>query len=45
MAAHIYATTAQEVIDYLTDLHTTFGMSIWVTEFACQVRCIVSLVW
>jgi len=36
MAAHCYATTSQEVIDYLTGLHDTFGMSIWVTEFACQ---------
>jgi len=36
MAAHIYATDSQKVIDYLTDLHTTFGMSIWVTEFACE---------
>ena len=38
MAAHIYATDSQSVIDYLTDLHNTFGMSIWVTEFACHVR-------
>jgi len=36
MAAHSYATSAQETIDYLTDLHNTYGMSIWVTEFACQ---------
>jgi len=36
MAAHIYATDSQKVIDYLTDLHNTFGMSIWVTEFACH---------
>jgi hypothetical protein len=36
MAAHIYATDAQDVITYLTQLHDTFGMSIWVTEFACH---------
>jgi hypothetical protein len=36
MAAHVYETDAQSVIDYLTDLHNTFGMNIWVTEFACQ---------
>lgn len=42
MAAHIYATTPQEVINYLTGLHKMFGMSIWVTEFACQVRCNLS---
>ena len=40
MAAHIYATDSQKVIDYLTDLHNTFGMNIWVTEFACHVRCL-----
>ena len=48
MAAHIYATDAQKAIDYLTKLHDTFGMTIWVTEFACEVRCIsylLPLVW
>jgi hypothetical protein len=36
MAAHIYKTNAQDMIDYLTTLHNTFHMDIWVTEFACQ---------
>jgi len=36
MAAHIYTTDPQKMIDYLTTLHTTFGMNLWVTEFACQ---------
>ena len=43
MAAHIYATDSQTVINYLTDLHNTFGMSIWVTEFACEVRLFCKL--
>ena len=38
MAVHCYATDPQTVINYLTDLHNTFGMTIWVTEFACEVR-------
>lgn len=36
MAAHIYTTDAQDMINYLTTLHTTFNMDIMVTEFACQ---------
>jgi len=36
MAAHIYANDAQKMIDYLTTLHNTFNMPLWVTEFACQ---------
>jgi hypothetical protein len=50
MAAHCYATDPQTVINYLTDLHTTFGMTIWVTEFACEsftggAQCDESQVW
>lgn len=42
MAAHIYTTDAQTLITYLTNLHNEFGLDIWVTEFACQVRCNLS---
>ena len=38
MAAHVYHTDAGSVIDYLTGLHNMFGMTLWVTEWACQVR-------
>ena len=38
MAVHVYALTSEEVIGQLTNLHNMFGMTIWVTEFACQVR-------
>ena len=43
MAAHIYTTDPQDMINYLTKLHNTFNMDIWVTEFACEVRCNLSL--
>jgi len=36
IAVHVYGTSAQDFIDYVTDFHTTFGLYIWVTEFACQ---------
>jgi len=36
MAAHIYATSSEDVINYLTGLHNQFQMPLWVTEFACQ---------
>lgn len=39
MAAHHYSTDPQDMIQYLSGLHDEFGMDIWVTEFACQVRC------
>jgi len=36
LAVHVYGTSAQDFIDYVTDFHQTFGYNIWVTEFACQ---------
>jgi hypothetical protein len=36
LAVHIYGTSSKEFINYIEDMHTTFGMQIWVTEFACQ---------
>jgi len=35
LALHWYGTDAQAFITYVTDFHTTFGLDIWVTEFAC----------
>lgn len=37
MAAHVYATNAQVVIDHLNLIHDNFGKNVWLTEFACQV--------
>ncbi|KDQ64748.1 glycoside hydrolase family 128 protein [Jaapia argillacea MUCL 33604] len=36
LAIHFYGTSAQDLINYITDFHTTFGLPIWVTEFADQ---------
>jgi hypothetical protein len=36
MAIHFYGTDPQEMIKYIQDMHETFGMDIWVTEYACQ---------
>ncbi|KAG5637051.1 hypothetical protein H0H81_005963 [Sphagnurus paluster] len=36
LAIHWYGTKAQDFIDYITDMHNTFGLPIWVTEYACQ---------
>jgi hypothetical protein len=36
IAFHAYTTDAQAVIDFATQLHTTYNMDIWITEFADQ---------
>jgi hypothetical protein len=36
IAFHAYTTDAQSVIDYATQLHDTYGLDIWITEFADQ---------
>ncbi|KAF9469066.1 glycosyl hydrolase catalytic core-domain-containing protein [Collybia nuda] len=36
LALHWYGNSPQEFIKYITDFHNTFGLPIWVTEFACQ---------
>ncbi|KAF9246948.1 glycosyl hydrolase catalytic core-domain-containing protein [Melanogaster broomeanus] len=36
IAFHAYTTDAQSVIDYATQLHNTYNMDIWITEFADQ---------
>ncbi|EKM80218.1 hypothetical protein AGABI1DRAFT_113420 [Agaricus bisporus var. burnettii JB137-S8] len=36
LAVHFYGTDAQDLIDYVEDMHATFGKQVWVTEFACQ---------
>jgi len=35
-AVHYYDVSADGMIKFLEDLHNTFGMDMWVTEFACQ---------
>lgn len=35
---HYYGTSVQEFKNYVTKFHQTFGLPIWVTEFACHVR-------
>jgi len=32
---HWYGSNGQTFIDYVTDVHNTFGINIWVTEWAC----------
>jgi len=32
---HWYGSDGQAFIDYVTDIHTTFGKNIWITEWAC----------
>ncbi|KAF9221863.1 hypothetical protein BS17DRAFT_784085 [Gyrodon lividus] len=34
IAFHAYTTSAQAVIDFATQLHNTYNMDIWITEFA-----------
>ncbi|KAL0569783.1 hypothetical protein V5O48_012175 [Marasmius crinis-equi] len=36
IALHYYGTSADELINYLTDIHNTFQKPIWLTEYACQ---------
>ncbi|KAF4602241.1 hypothetical protein EYR40_005446 [Pleurotus pulmonarius] len=36
VATHFYGTSAQALIQHVTDIHNLFGKDIWVTEFACQ---------
>lgn len=36
VAMHWYGINYQDMINYITDFHTTFNKPIWVTEFACQ---------
>ncbi|KAH7887915.1 glycosyl hydrolase catalytic core-domain-containing protein [Phlebopus sp. FC_14] len=36
LAFHAYTTDAQSIIDYATQLHNTYNLDIWITEFADQ---------
>ncbi|KDQ29173.1 hypothetical protein PLEOSDRAFT_1089032 [Pleurotus ostreatus PC15] len=36
VATHFYGTSAQALIQHVTDIHNLFGKDVWVTEFACQ---------
>ncbi|KAI0049560.1 glycoside hydrolase family 128 protein [Auriscalpium vulgare] len=36
ISTHFYGTKAQDLIDHLNDLHTTFNKPIYLTEYACQ---------
>jgi len=36
VGVHFYGTSSQAMIDYLNQMHDTFGRNLWVTEFACQ---------
>ncbi|KAG6911674.1 hypothetical protein DXG01_007924 [Tephrocybe rancida] len=36
LALHFYGTDPQAFISYLKDMHDTFGLPIWVTEYACE---------
>jgi hypothetical protein len=44
LATHFYGTDADALIAYLKDLHDTFNLPIWLTEFACQVFALFNLV-
>lgn len=49
-AVHYYDVSADGMIAFLNDLHATFHMQIWATEFACQnfnggPQCSMSDVW
>lgn len=37
IALHWYDVNATAFIEYLEDFHDTFGLDLWVTEWACQV--------
>jgi hypothetical protein len=34
--ADYYATNATQFVSYMEDMHATFNLPIWVTEWACQ---------
>lgn len=36
LATHYYGTDPTDLINYLIELHDTFHLDIWLTEFACQ---------
>jgi hypothetical protein len=36
VATHYYGTSAQGLIDHISEVHNAFGRNIWLTEFACQ---------
>ncbi|KAG6833748.1 hypothetical protein H0H87_001180 [Tephrocybe sp. NHM501043] len=36
IAVHFYGTDPQKLIDYLVEIHNTFGKPIWLTEYACE---------
>ena len=36
LSAHYYGTESSGFITYVTELHNTFNMNVWVTETACQ---------
>ncbi|KIK08407.1 glycoside hydrolase family 128 protein [Laccaria amethystina LaAM-08-1] len=36
IAVHYYGTSPQDFINYITDIHNTFNLDVFVTEFACQ---------
>ncbi|KAL0572380.1 hypothetical protein V5O48_009583 [Marasmius crinis-equi] len=36
IAIHYYGTSADDLINYITDFHNTFQKPVWLTEFACQ---------
>jgi hypothetical protein len=50
LALHWYGTDPQQMIAYLQDMHNTFGLPIWATEFACEnfsggAQCSKDQVW
>jgi len=50
IGAHIYATDPQVFISWVTQLHNTYKLDVWPTEFACQnfsggAQCTESQVW
>lgn len=47
IGVHAYVTDAQDVIDYANTLHDTYGLPVWMTEFADQVTAhfLYNLVW
>jgi hypothetical protein len=50
VAVHFYGTDPNAMIEYLVDMHNTFGVNIWPTEFACQnfsggAQCSMDQVW
>jgi hypothetical protein len=50
LAVHFYGTDPQAMINYLEDMHNTFQLPVWPTEFACQnfgggAQCSKDAVW